>query len=75
MGASILVGLFARSQALRPEDLQVFNQRRRGGRYWFVGGWNPRAVLAWVAGALFGVLSVNTTLYVGRSQTWPTEST
>jgi purine-cytosine permease-like protein len=60
-----LVGFFARRKRYDPEDLQVFNQRRRGGRYWFVGGWNPRAVLAWVAGGLFGLLSVNTTLYVG----------
>ena len=60
-----LIGFFARRRRYDPEDLQVFNQRRRGGRYWFVGGWNPRAVLAWLAGGLFGLLSVNTTLYVG----------
>jgi purine-cytosine permease-like protein len=60
-----LVGFFARRKRYDPEDLQVFNQRRHGGRYWFVGGWNPRAVLAWAAGGTFGLLSVNTTLYVG----------
>ena len=60
-----LVGFFARHKRYDPEDLQVFNQRRHGGRYWFVGGWNPRAVLAWAAGGTFGLLSVNTTLYVG----------
>ena len=60
-----LVGFFARRKRYDPADLQVFNQRRRGGRYWFVGGWNPRAVLAWAAGGTFGLLSVNTTLYVG----------
>jgi purine-cytosine permease-like protein len=46
-------------------DLFVFIEGRRGGRYWFVGGWNPRAVVAWAAGASFGVLATNTTLFVG----------
>ncbi len=48
-----------------PVDLQAFAHGRRGGRYWFTGGWNAAAVLAWAGGALFGVLAVNTTLYVG----------
>jgi purine-cytosine permease-like protein len=48
-----------------PVDLQAFAHGRRGGRYWFTGGWNIPAVLAWGAGSLFGVLAVNTTLYVG----------
>ncbi len=48
-----------------PVDLQAFAHGRRGGRYWFTGGWNIPAVLAWAAGSLFGVLAVNTTLYVG----------
>ena len=36
-----------------------------GGRYWFTGGWNVPAVAAWTIGAVFGLLAVNTTLYVG----------
>jgi purine-cytosine permease-like protein len=60
-----LIGFFARRKRYDPEDLQVFNQRRRGGRYWFVAGWNPRAVIAWAAGSVLGLLSVNTTLYAG----------
>lgn len=61
-----LVGfLLARRGRYDPEDLQAFNQGRRGGRYWFTGGWNPRAVVAWAAGSAFGLLAVNTTLYVG----------
>jgi purine-cytosine permease-like protein len=48
-----------------PVDLQAFADGRRGGRYWFTGGWNLGAVLAWAAGATFGVLTVNTELYVG----------
>ena len=50
--------------ALR-RDLQVFNEGRTGGRYWFTQGWNARAVGAWAAGSAFGLLTVNTTLYAG----------
>jgi purine-cytosine permease-like protein len=46
-------------------DLQVFNERRRGGRYWFDGGWNWRAVVAWLLGSLVGLLCSSTTIYVG----------
>ena len=46
-------------------DLQAFTQGRRGGRYWFTAGWNIPAVLAWVVGATFGMMAVNTSLYVG----------
>jgi purine-cytosine permease-like protein len=48
-----------------PHDLQAFADGRRGGRYWFTGGWNVPAVVAWSAGSVFGVLAVNTTMYVG----------
>lgn len=48
-----------------PVDLQAFAHGIRGGRYWFTRGWNLPAVAAWAVGATFGVLAVNTTLYVG----------
>ena len=48
-----------------PTDLQAFAHGRRGGRYWFTGGWNIPAVVAWTVGAAFGLLTVNTELYVG----------
>jgi purine-cytosine permease-like protein len=54
-----------RTKTYDPTDLQAFAQGRRGGRYWFTGGWHLPAVAAWTAGALFGLLAVNTTLYVG----------
>lgn len=47
------------------DDLQVFNRRERGGKYWYTNGVNWRAVVAWVAGSVFGLLTVNTALYVG----------
>ena len=43
----------------------MFNEGRTGGRYWFTRGWNLRATAAWAAGAAFGLLTVNTTLYAG----------
>jgi purine-cytosine permease-like protein len=47
------------------EALQVFNRGESGGRYWFVAGFNYRAVVAFLAGSVFGILAVTTTLYVG----------
>jgi purine-cytosine permease-like protein len=47
------------------DALQVFNRGERGGLYWFAAGFNYRAVVAFLAGATFGILAVNTTLYVG----------
>jgi purine-cytosine permease-like protein len=54
-----------RTRTYDPDDLQAFAQGRRGGRYWFTGGWNVPAVVAWTVGAVFGLLTVNTELYVG----------
>ncbi len=63
--AVTLVGFaYARGRYV-PEDLQVFNDRRSGGVYWFTAGWNPRAVAAWACGSAVGLLCSNTTLYVG----------
>jgi purine-cytosine permease-like protein len=47
------------------DDLQVFNRRETGGAYWYTGGWNWRAVIAWAAGAAVGLTTVTTTLYTG----------
>jgi len=54
-----------RTKTYDPTDLQAFAQGRHGGRYWFTGGWNVPAAVAWAVGGLFGLLAVNTTLYVG----------
>jgi len=54
-----------RTKTYDPVDLQAFAHGVQGGRYWFTGGWNLPAVAAWTAGATFGVLAVNTALYVG----------
>ena len=62
---NLLGFLVARRRTYDPHDLQVFNEGRRGGRYWFTRGWNLRAVGAWAAGSTFGLLAVTTDLYTG----------
>lgn len=63
--AIVGIGYILARGAYQLEDLQVFNRGRRGGAYWFTRGWNLRAAIAWAAGAAFGLLAVDTTLYTG----------
>ncbi len=60
-----LIGYVQRRGRYNIYDLQVFNEGRRGGIYWFTAGWNLRAVLAFVPSVVVGLLFVNTTLYKG----------
>ncbi len=48
-----------------PDDLQVFNRGRTGGRYWYSGGWSWQATLAWVVGSIVGLLMIQTQLFQG----------
>ncbi|WP_214402664.1 purine-cytosine permease family protein [Pseudonocardia lacus] len=48
-----------------PDDLQVFNRRETGGRYWFTGGWNWPATLAWAVGSIAGLLTIQTLSFTG----------
>ncbi len=41
------------------DDLQVFNRRETGGRYWYRRGFNPGAVVAWLAGSVWGCLAID----------------
>ncbi|MEU4088774.1 purine-cytosine permease family protein [Streptomyces aureus] len=41
------------------EDLQVFNRRQRGGRYWFAHGWNWRGMGTWLVSAVVALLFTN----------------
>jgi purine-cytosine permease-like protein len=43
-----------------PEDLQVFNVGMTGGAYWFTGGWNFYALVAWIPSVVLGLLFANT---------------
>jgi purine-cytosine permease-like protein len=47
------------------DDLQVFNRRETGGRYWYTGGWNWPATIAWAAGAVVGLLMIQAQLFSG----------
>jgi purine-cytosine permease-like protein len=60
-----LVGYIKSRGSYDPHDLQVFNEGRTGGRYWYTGGWNLRATTAWIAGSTVGLLTVSTTLFAG----------
>jgi purine-cytosine permease-like protein len=42
-----------------PDDMQVFNYRKKGGAYWFSNGWNIPAMLAWGTSSAAGVLTMN----------------
>jgi purine-cytosine permease-like protein len=61
----VLIGHVRCRGAYDADALQVFNRRSRGGRYWFRGGWAPRATVAWAAGSAVGLLAVDTPLYTG----------
>ncbi|MGA5703776.1 purine-cytosine permease family protein [Peterkaempfera bronchialis] len=55
----MMLGYATRRGWYDPEALQVFNQRRRGGRYWFTHGWNWRGLSAWLASAAVALLFTN----------------
>jgi purine-cytosine permease-like protein len=46
-------------------DLHAFAIPGARGRYWYMGGVNPAAAIAWLAGAGFGLLFSTTTLFTG----------
>ncbi|MEU8244158.1 cytosine permease [Actinoplanes missouriensis] len=53
------IGYVVRRAHYRPADLQVFNQGREGGAYWFSGGVNWRGMAAWIPAAILGLLFAN----------------
>jgi len=60
-----ILGFVNRRGYYYPADLQVFNHRQTGGRYWFSNGLNHEAIWAWAIGAFTGLLFTNTGLFVG----------
>lgn len=46
-------------------DIQAFHIPRAKGAYWYWGGVNPRAFIAWGAGAAIGLLFTETSLFTG----------
>jgi purine-cytosine permease-like protein len=55
----MMIGYWVRRGYYSPVDLQVFNQGRLGGRYWFSAGTNWRGMAAWIPAAVVGVLFAN----------------
>lgn len=61
----VLTGHFLVRGEYDTAALQVFNEGRTGGRYWFWHGWNLRAATAFAAASVVGLLQANTSIYVG----------
>jgi purine-cytosine permease-like protein len=55
----MMIGYVVRRGWYSPDDVQVFNQGRLGGRYWFSQGINWRGMAAWVPAAIAGLLFAN----------------
>ncbi len=53
------IGYVVRRGYYSPDDVQVFNQGRLGGRYWFTSGVNWRGMAAWLPAAVVGLLFAN----------------
>ena len=53
------IGYVVRRGYYREVDLQVFNQGRTGGVYWFSNGVNWRGMVAWIPAAVLGLLFAN----------------
>jgi len=49
------IGYWNRRGWYSTEDLQVFNRGKKGGRYWFEGGINWRAMGPWIIAAALGL--------------------
>jgi purine-cytosine permease-like protein len=66
--AWIAIALFGFSRLggnLHKEDLQVFNQRGSGGRYWYTAGWNLNATIAWIVASISGIFGISSESYTG----------
>jgi purine-cytosine permease-like protein len=61
----MMIGYVQRRGYYDPADLQVFNEGRTGGRYWFQRGVNWRAMAAWIPATGLGLLCANTPMITG----------
>lgn len=64
-GAIALFGYWRIKGKFHQSDLQVFNERKRGGQYWFVAGWNLKASIAWLIGSAAGICGISSIDFVG----------
>lgn len=61
----ILLGHFHRRGWYSSRDLQLSKRNASNSRYWFSGGWNLRALAAWVPAVVVGLLLSRTSLFTG----------
>jgi purine-cytosine permease-like protein len=59
------IGHLMRRGWYEPMDLQAFADRARTGVYWFTGGFNIRAFIAWGAAVAVGTLFTSTSIITG----------
>lgn len=63
--AIALFGFYRMGGTLHKEDLQVFNKRQQGGRYWYQAGWSLKATVSWVVASICGILGISSVDYTG----------
>ncbi|MGW0182646.1 purine-cytosine permease family protein [Nocardia sp. NPDC003345] len=61
----VAIGHFYRRGYYDVAALQVFNQGRRGGIYWFTAGFNLRGLLVWMVAAAVGLLCSSNAWFIG----------
>jgi purine-cytosine permease-like protein len=59
------VGHIMRRGRYEPMDLQAFTDRAKKGVYWFTGGFNIKAFVAWAVATGVGMLFASTTIITG----------
>jgi cytosine/uracil/thiamine/allantoin permease len=59
------IGHLVRHGWYEPMDLQTFADRARTGVYWFTGGFNIKAFVAWGAAVAVGMLFTSTSIITG----------
>jgi cytosine/uracil/thiamine/allantoin permease len=59
------IGHLMRHGWYEPMDLQAFADRAKTGVYWFTGGFNVKAFVAWSAAVAVGMLFTSTSIITG----------
>jgi purine-cytosine permease-like protein len=59
------IGHLMRHGWYKPMDLQAFADRAKSGVYWFTGGFNIKAFVAWGAAVVVGTLFTSTSIITG----------
>ncbi|GGJ59909.1 purine-cytosine permease family protein [Streptomyces brasiliensis] len=62
---TVLAGHFLVRGEYNTADLQVFNEGRSGGQYWYWRGWNLRGIAAFIIASFVGLMQANSSIYVG----------